>query len=513
MKLINAEQMRSIDREAIDNFGIPSLELMEDAGEGIAVSILSDIVLDEESARFSIFCGKGNNGGDGLVIARYLYNAGMEIEIFYLGPPDQFSDDAKVNFDKLAETEIDLYEIKSSDDLPEILESDYIIDALFGTGFEGTPRGITSEIIDYINEQFQPVIAVDMPSGLDASTGKFEGDVVEADYTYTLALPKYGLYTSPGREVAGMVQVVPIGIPDEVVEKFKLYDNLIDDDLVFELLPERDPEGHKGDFGKLLLLAGSNGMTGAAVLAAKSALRAGCGLTKIAAPKTVLPIIATMFPEATGLALPDVAKKGALALRGLGEVKKVIKEHDAVIVGPGIGINHETKELVLRTILSLEKPAVIDADGLNALVGELQVLEDCPSDLILTPHPGEFQRLSGNLIETDLFKRIEQARKFAIEHQTILVLKGSPTVVAHINGQIWVNSSGNNGMATGGSGDVLSGIIGSLLAQGAEPIDAALAGVYLHGLAGDIAALELGERSVIASDLIDFLPDAFEMIE
>lgn len=513
MKLVNGEQMRAVDREAIDGMGIPSLELMENAGEGIAASILSDIVIDQESARFSIFCGKGNNGGDGFVIARHLYFAGMEVEVFYLGPSNKLSVDAKANFDQLSETEIDLYEISSIDDLPDILESDFIIDAIFGTGFESAPRGITAELIDYINDQYQPVIAVDMPSGLNASNGTFEGAVIEADYTYTLGLPKYGLYCSPGREAAGLTQVVPIGIPDEVVEKFKLYDNLIDDELVGYLLPERDPEGHKGDFGKVLLLAGSTGMTGAAALAAKAALRSGCGLAKIAAPKTVLPIIATLIPEATGLAMPDVAKKGALALRGLGGIKEAMKEHDALIIGPGIGTNHETKELIIRMILSLEKPAIVDADGLNALVGELSVIEDCPSELILTPHPGEFQRLSGNPIETNLFKRIEQARKFAIEHQTILVLKGSPTIVAHYDGQIWVNSSGNNGMATGGSGDVLSGIIGSLLAQGMEPIEAAICGVYLHGLAGDIAVIELGERSLIASDLIDFLPDAFLMVE
>lgn len=514
MKLVNAEQMRLIDKDAIERIGIPSLELMENAGSGIAAAVISDLIPLEDTASFTVFCGKGNNGGDGFVIARYLFQAGYDVEIFFIGPPDKLSNDAKANFDLVLELNIPTVEIKSIDEsLPEILETDFIIDAVFGTGFEGAPRGLSQELIDYINEQLQAVISVDMPSGLNSSSGEYEGSVVIADYTYTLALPKYGLFVSPGREVSGVIEIIPIGIPDEFIDSMNLFNELITSEKVFLILPERKPDGHKGDFGRLFVLAGSTGMSGAAVLTSKSAVRSGCGLVKIGSPKTVQPLIAQGCIEAVTQPLPDVAKKGALALRGLGEIKKIIDENDAVIIGPGIGQHHETKELIIRLLLSIEKPAVVDADAINVIAGEIQVLDDTKAELVITPHPGEFQRLSGVNPSSDVHERIDAARKFAIEHQTVLVLKGSPTVVADINGTVYVNSTGNNGMATGGSGDVLTGMIGSFLAQGMNAVDAAVAGVYLHGLAGDFAADELGQRSLIASDIIDFLPEAFDSVE
>jgi NAD(P)H-hydrate epimerase len=236
-------------------------------------------------------------------------------------------------------------------------------------------------------------------------------------------------------------------------------------------------------------------------------------LTKIGCPKTTQPVIAQLVPEATSMPMPDVAQKGMFALRGLGEIKKAISEHDAVVIGPGIGLHYQTKELICRLLLGLDKPVVIDADGLNALIDNLQILEDTKADIVLTPHPGEFAKLTGVQPSNDIFERIESARKFAIEHQTVLVLKGSPTIVADISGVVYVNQTGNSGLATGGSGDVLSGIIGCLLSQQASPIDAALCGVFIHGLAGDFATDELGQRSMIASDIIDFLPEAFLSLE
>jgi NAD(P)H-hydrate epimerase len=487
MKLVKSEEMQRIDAEAIDGKGIPSLELMENAGRGIAESIIADIALDFDEACFAIFCGKGNNGGDGFVIGRHLSNAGYEVVFYTLAPKKKLSKDSQTNYEKAEENDLEIVLIEDMNQLPELLEAEFIIDALFGTGFSGTPKDLSADVIKYINNQFQDVISVDMPSGLNADNGHYEGEVVEADFTYTLAQPKYGLFVSPGREVAGEVEIIPIGIPYEIVENFESYNYLITPDYVSSVLPERKPDGHKGTFGKLFLLAGSTGMTGAAVLAAESALRSGCGMTKVGCPKSVQPIIAQSTIESTTLPLPDVAKKGVLALRSLGEVRKAIEEHQAVVIGPGLGQHHETKELVIRLLLGLTKPAIVDADGLIALVGELQVLQDTSAELIITPHPGEFKRLSGVDIPDDIHQRIEISRKFAIEHQTILVLKGSPSLVAHYDGKVYLNPSGNNGMATGGSGDVLSGIIGSLLAQGVEPIDAAKCGVYIHGLAGYLA--------------------------
>ncbi|HOP06039.1 MAG TPA: NAD(P)H-hydrate dehydratase [candidate division Zixibacteria bacterium] len=512
MKLVTSDEMRQVDRETIDQFGIPGPELMENAGFGIAERILA-MVSPEDDGYFTVICGKGNNGGDGFVVARYLHEAGCEVEVFFVGPPEKLSPDARLNYNRALDLDLNLTEIISIESLPEELNSDYIIDAVFGTGFSGAPRGITAELIEYMNDQPQPVLAVDMPSGLNADTGQHEGAVVRAVASYTLALPKYGLYVSPGRELSGPVQVVPIGVPDEVLRKFDFRTDLISPFDVKILLPQRQPEGHKGNFGKLLILAGSTGMTGAAALAGKAAFRSGSGLVKIACPRSCLPLIASQILEATSWPLPDVAKKGALAMRGLGEVRALLKEQDAIAIGPGIGQHRETAELVRRLLTTLDKPAVIDADGLNVLAGHMDIVRECPAPLVLTPHPGEFKRLSGKSVPTDIHGRLAIAREFASEYDVVLVLKGSPTVVADPKGNAWVNSTGNNGMATGGSGDVLTGAIGSLLGQGLDAIDAAVCGVFVHGLAGDLAALDLGARSMIAGDLVEFLPDAYLAIE
>jgi len=509
MKLVTSEQMRAVDRETIDNQGIPGPELMENAGRGIARRILDTIVDSDDPSSMAIFCGKGNNGGDGYVVGRYLAAAGHRVEFYFMGPVDKLSADARLNFDRALDLGLELHELTAIADLPDNLESDYIIDAVFGTGFSGAPRGLSGELIEYINAQPQPVIAVDMPAGLNADTGQYEGAVVDADFTFTLALPKYGLYVSPGRELAGWVQTIPIGVPSEVITGFEFKVDLITPVMVSQMLPVRPPDGHKGTFGKVFLVAGSIGLTGAAVLAARSALRAGCGLAKVGTPASVLSIIASAVIEATSVALPDVARKGALALRGLGEIRKIAAEHDALAVGPGIGRHHETSELIRRLVLKLEKPMVIDADGLNAFEGHLDLLAEKPASLVLTPHPGEFKRLSGMVVPDDIHERIAVARGFAEEHGVVLVLKGSPTIVSAPSGASYLNPTGNDGMATGGTGDVLTGLIGSFLAQGMNPVEAAVAGVYIHGLAGDSAAEELTARAVIAGDLVSALPDVF----
>ncbi len=517
MKLVTAEQMRQVDAATIDGGYVSGPDLMENAGRGIAEHILNHIMPSSGKGKVAVFCGKGNNGGDGYVVSRYLFQAGVEVTIYFMGPLEKLSADARLNFDRAVGLDMNLVEVSSLEALPEKLECDYIIDAIFGTGFSGAPRGLAAEIIEYINRQEgKTVISVDLPSGLNADTGTSEGAVIQANYTFPLALPKYGLYISPGRELAGDVFVVPIGIPDEIIERFHLPVDLTTLSLVTAKLPARKPDGHKGDFGKVFVLAGSTGLTGAAAMAAKSAYRSGCGLVKIGCPRTTLPLIAPLIMEATALPLPDVAKKGALALRCLGEVRKVAAEHDAVIIGPGLGTHHETQELVRRFLSKLDKPAIIDADGLNALVGHTELLHDlkAPDRLVLTPHPGEFKRLTGKTAppESDIHERIATALTAAAELQCTLVLKGSPTLIAEPSGSCYLNPTGNNGMATGGSGDVLSGIIGSLLAQGLSALDAAVAGAYIHGLAGDIAADEITERSLIAGDMIDYLPAAFSLM-
>jgi hydroxyethylthiazole kinase-like uncharacterized protein yjeF len=514
MKLVTADTMRAIDREAIDSRGIPGPQLMENAGRGIAERIKDQILDEPRGKKLAIFCGKGNNGGDGFVVGRYLHQWGADISIYFPSPAEGLSNDAGLNYSRAKDLNIRLFGIENCEQLPASIKAEYIVDAVFGTGFTGVPKGLLCEFIKYINGQGIPVIAIDCPSGLNVDTGGHEGEVVRAEYTYTLAQPKIGLYYTPGRELSGIVEVVPIGIPDDVIDSFDIKENLATPELVTSLLPVRKPNGHKGDFGRLFILAGSSGLTGAATMAANSAARSGLGLVTVGCPKALNPILEMKLTEAMTYPLPDVAKKGALAKRGLGEVRQKIRESDAVIIGPGIGRHFETQDLLRRLAASLEKPAIIDADGLNAFQKDRSALEGPHVGLVLTPHPGEFKRLiDEDGVPEGIYDKYDLVRKYAGKFNSVIVLKGSPSIVVDTDGQVFLNPTGNHGMATGGTGDVLSGIIGSFLAQGMSPFDSAVCGTYIHGLAGDIAAAEYGYRSMIAGDLIDFLPDAFQLVE
>lgn len=517
MKLVNAEQMRLIDKTAINDHNIPSLELMENAGRNISIFILDRILENKRNGSVAIFCGKGNNGGDGFVVARHLSQAGLKVVVYMISDVSDLSKDASVNYEKANGLEIEISQIKLIESLPEILKTDLIVDAVFGTGFSGEPKEFSSEIISYINKSKRNavVVSVDVPSGLDATTGQHEGEVVQADFTLTLGNPKTGLYVTPGREVAGVVEIVPIGIPDEAVASINVENNLtlVTAEIVSKIIPKRKPDGHKGDFGKLYVLAGSNGMTGAAILTAKSSLRSGIGMVKVGTPKSVQSIIASLVIEATSDGLPDVGKNGKLALRGLGEILENVKNQDALVIGPGLGMHHETQELVRRVIARADLPIIIDADGLNAVAKNVDILKSIKQSLVVTPHPGEFLRLTKlEKYPTDIYEKIKLAADFAKEYSLTLVLKGSPTIIADKDGNGFLNSTGNNGMATGGSGDVLSGIIGTFLAQGLSSIDSAIVGVYLHGISGDLAAVDLTARSMTAGDIVEYLPESFRYL-
>ncbi len=513
MKLVNTDQMRQIDRDTIDHQNISGEVLMENAGAGIALRILETVTEQASGISAAIFCGKGNNGGDGYVIARHLHNAGVEVSIYHLGSPKQLTEDAALNFNRAIEAGLSPVEIKSSDDLPIDLDVDIVVDAIFGTGFTGAPRDLSTDMIDLINSCDAEIISVDIPSGLNADNGQFEGAVIQADCTFCLALPKFGLFVSPGRELSGFVDVVPIGIPSNVIDSLKLATSLITRERVADYLLFRPPDGHKGTFGKLFTLAGSTGMTGAVAMCATSALRSGCGMVKIGTPKSVQPVVATLAIESVSVQLPDVGSRGKLALRGHGEIRKLIEQHDACVIGPGIGQHHETTELIRRLVSNLERPAVIDADGLNALSKDIDILKSVDVPLVLTPHEGEFERLFGKPIPSEIEERIATVIEIAREYSIVLVMKGSPTLIGTPDGECFFNPTGNQGMATGGSGDVLSGIIGSFLAQGMETTEAAIAGVFVHGMAGDFIADIIGPRSLIASDMIDALPEVFSWLE
>ncbi|UCD17254.1 MAG: NAD(P)H-hydrate dehydratase [Candidatus Zixiibacteriota bacterium] len=513
MKLVTAEQMRSVDRETIENRGIPGAQLMENAGRGIAERIRDEILIQPQDKALAIFCGKGNNGGDGFVVGRYLHEYGAQVTIYYADPAEELSTDARLNYDRAVARGITIIPVKSGDELPERVNADYIVDAVFGTGFSGAPRGLPGEFIEWINRVEIRVIAVDCPSGLNVDTGQCEGAATAAEYTYTLGLPKIGQYYSPGRELCGIVEVVPIGVPEGVVESFDFKVNLITPELITSLLPERKPDGHKGDFGKLLILAGSTGLTGAATLAALASARTGLGLATVACPQTLNSILEAKLTEVMTLPLPDVGRKGILALRGLGVIRKQIGLSDAAIIGPGVGTHHETRKLIQRLLPSLDRPAVIDADGSNALAKSREVLTAEHIKIVLTPHPGEFRRLIDENLPEGISDLYDLIRQYSRKYNAVIVYKTSPTVVVDSDGQVYLNPTGNNGMATGGTGDVLSGMIGSFLAQGLNPLESALCGVYLHGLAGDLAAAELGCRAMIAGDLIDYISDAFRLAE
>jgi len=513
MKLVTAEQMRRVDKEAIEGRGIPGPDLMENAGCGIAERILSDILDEPKNSAVAVFCGKGNNGGDGFVVGRYLQQYGVGVTIYFPNPPEKLSDDARLNYERAMELGIEMVGIDSIDQLPEYLDADFAVDAIFGTGFTGAPRGLLGEMMEYIIEQEIPVIAVDCPSGLDVDTGRHEGTVIPAEYTYSLALPKIGMCYSPGRELCGVSEVVPIGVPDDVVESFDIRENLMSIRMVLSMLPERKPDGHKGDFGRLFVLAGSTGLTGAAAMAAESSIRTGLGLVTVGCPESLNPILEVKLTEAMTWPLPDVGRKGALAKRGLGEIRKKIDENDAVIIGPGIGRHYETAELIRRLVGSLDKPAIIDADGLNAFEKDRSALESDHAKFVLTPHPGEFRRLIDEDIPGDMYDKFDLIRKYAKKYNAVIVYKESPSLVVDSDGQLYLNPTGNDGMATGGTGDVLSGIIGSFLAQGLSPLEAAICGTYIHGLAGDLAATEFGRRSLMAGDLIEFIPEVFKFMD
>lgn len=513
MKLVNAEQMRGIDNRAINSCHIHSLGLMENAGRGIFRYIKENLLLQFENPRIAVICGRGNNGGDGFVVGCYLLENGYPVDFFLVGKDDKLSEDCRVNYDRIGAAGKKATFIVEHSDLPDLSSYDLIIDAILGTGFTGAPEGIAAAVIDRINEFQRMVVAVDAPSGVDVSTGEVQSSAVNADYTLTLALPKPGLFISPGRELAGTVAVIPIGIPDEAVSSFDLKTNLTTGEFIAGALPIVKPDGHKGDFGKVFILAGSPGLTGAAALSGLAAARAGAGLVTVGLPASLNSILAVKMTEVMTAPLPEIKKKSVLSLRARGEIRRRLKSCDAAAIGPGLGRHHETGELVRRLVADSEIPAVIDADGLFPLSGTDSPLLSAHVPLILTPHPGEFARLTGVVPDKNSVKNFDLVTKWAKEFGSVIVLKGSPTLVASPDGQVFLNPTGNWGMATGGSGDVLTGIIAALLGQKMPPIDAAICGVYIHGLAGDLAIENNHPRSLLAGDLIEYLSVAFSAIE
>ena len=510
MKICTPKQMQEIDRKAIKELGIPGLELMENAGRGTFEEII-DRYGAIEDRRVIVICGKGNNGGDGFVVARYLKEEGIDVDIFLLCKKDVPKGDAAVNLQRAIQLDIPIHEVLKPEDFQIPLDTLLIVDAIFGTGFSGEIKAPYDTIINVINNMPVPVVSVDTPSGLDGATGKVAEPTIEADLTVTFGLPKIGQTLYPGKEYCGSLEIVDIGFPPELDDDINTY--LVTEDDAEMLLPERKPDAHKGDYGKLFVLAGSTGLTGAAVMASNAALKCGTGLVVLGCPASLNPIFETKLTEVMTKPLPDVKKQGCLALRGMGEIRQQIDWADAVAIGPGIGTHHETTELVQRLVTQVEKPMIIDADGLNIIAKDPEILKQHKGPLIISPHPGEFSRLCGKSIEEITDNRLELASAFAREYNVTVILKGASSIIADPSGEAYINSTGNDGMATAGSGDVLTGLIGGFLAQGMDAAEAAVLATYVHGLAGDEAADITGKRGMIAGDILDSVTEALYKLD
>ncbi len=515
MKVVTASQMRELDRRATEEFCIPSLLLMENAG-------LQAVLEMERSfprlrrARVAVVCGKGNNGGDGLVVARHLFDRGTAIDIFLLAKRGDVKGDAGTNLEIAARMGLPIHEVTTRHDLQAGLEmirrADVIVDALLGTGTTGAATGLIAEAIDLLNQAGRPIVALDIPSGVSSDEGEVPGPSINATLTITFGLPKRGVILLPAASRAGRVATVDIGLPRQLLVDPNLDVALLGPEEVAAAFPSRDPNAHKGTYGHVLVLAGSPGKTGAAAMCALSALRIGAGLVTLGLPESLNDMMEAKLTEVMTEALAETADR-TLALASLEEVKNLIHGKRALAIGPGLSTHPETAELVRELVSSVNVPMVVDADGINGLRPQLETLGNAAAPLILTPHPGELARLLNMSRDEVSHNRIPIAQKVATSLRVHLVLKGGRTLVVDPEGKVAVNMTGNPGMATGGTGDVLTGLIAGLLAQGVAPGLAARAGVYLHGFAGDLAAEAVGQEAMLASDLMAQIPAAIRHVK
>ena len=506
MKIVSAAEMREIDRSSSERFGVPSPTLMENAGSAVADFVLSNY---PQAKRIGVVCGKGNNGGDGFVTARKLREAGREVLVLLLTDPGELRGDAAEMFRRMPQAPV---VIKSSDELaaakPSLKEQQLLIDAILGTGFRPPVSGLYAEAIAALNASGLPVVAVDIPSGADADVmGTQTGAIARADAIVTFTAPRpahvFGGLTD------GPVVVAPIGSPDQAIQS-SLQLNLITPREIAPLIGPRPRDSNKGSFGHVLVIGGSLGKAGAAAMAGMSALRTGAGLSTIATPKSVLATVAGFHPEMMTEPCEET-DVGTISLRALeyAHMDNLVKGKTVLAIGPGISRHPETSEFVRTVVQKYSTAIVLDADGLNAFEGVAEKLNGKGRALVITPHPGEMARLTGLSIPQVQRDRMAVARSFAREHDVVVVLKGHRTLIAQPDGEVWVNTTGNPGMATGGTGDILTGMVAGMIAQNpSQIVKAVTAAVYLHGVAGDVACETMGEQSLVATDLIKALPEA-----
>ena len=493
MKVLSASQIRAADQYTIENEPIRSIDLMERASKAFVAKFLE---LFPEARVVKIFCGTGNNGGDGLAIGRLLKEDSWEVMPYIAGDPIKGSNDFKENLERAGMYAL----LREPRDFPEIDESDIVIDGLFGSGLSRPLEGLYRELVEHLNKASCKKVAIDISSGLFADKALPDNAIaVEADHTISFQTPKLVFFQPGASQWVGDWWTVPIELHEWFLNNLETYYELSVSHDLEDLIPERSTFTYKSKVGRLLLVTGSKGKMGAAALCTKAALRTGIGLIEVHTPACGTDILQTLVPEAM-----VVEDKGKVQITSVGKTEATIG------IGPGIGISPVTKKAIHTLIIESVKPLVIDADGINILASDQELLEHLPQDSILTPHPGEFQRLVGDW--TDDFDKLDKLRTLCKTHKINVVLKGAYSAVCDKHGNVHFNPSGNPGMATAGSGDVLTGIVASFLAQGLKPFDALRLGVYLHGKAGDLAAEKFGEQSLIASDIVDFIPQALTRI-
>jgi hydroxyethylthiazole kinase-like uncharacterized protein yjeF len=521
MKILTAEEMREVDRLTTERYGISGLTLMENAGASVA-QFIAQRWTNLSQRRIVVLCGKGNNGGDGFVAARRLRDLGAKPEVYLFAAQEEMRGDAATNCKRWQEAYGDLHVACDSgawqSARPVLASAEIIVDALLGTGTRGAVAGLLGEVVADVNQRQGPVrsavVAVDIPSGLVADTGAANGPVIKAAHTVTFTAPKIGMTVGASSDHVGQLFVRDIGSPPELVEEVgKSNIRWIDAREVSKFAVPRRADGNKGNFGHALIVAGSVGKSGAAVLASWAGLRVGAGLVTVATPEPVLPIVAAHTPEVMTEPLP-ATEAGTISMRSFEYERfdRIVKGKRALAIGPGLTTQDETQQFVHAVVERRSVPIVLDADGLNAFTGHAQELKNGAGPIALTPHPGEMARLLGCEIKDVQARRLEVARKSAADWNAFVILKGHQTVIASPDGQMFINSTGNPGMGTGGTGDVLTGMLAGLTAQfGTNDWVRVLAfGVYLHGLAGDVAYADAGEAPLLASDLIHAIPRAYQ---
>jgi hydroxyethylthiazole kinase-like uncharacterized protein yjeF len=516
MKVATARQMADLDRVTIQHYGIPSLVLMENAGRCCTdriFRILEEKVGAPQEASVAVVCGKGNNGGDGMVIARHLHNRGVYVEVFLLGEVEELSGDTRIQHEILQRMDLEVRVIRDAEgveDLRTYLEEVHLcVDAILGTGLSSPLAGSVRDVVEVINLSMATVFAVDIPSGIDATTGRILGEAIRADYTGTFGLLKLGNVLLPGSIHCGETEIYDIGIPSRAIFDAEIKTEALDEQTVKSMLSVRPPDFHKGDAGRVYIIGGSPGMTGAPCLAGLAALRMGAGLITVVTPASLRPIVEAKQMEVMCTGVPD-GGEGHFNPGMIPALLDAISKADVVVLGPGLGMTGAMPEFLKELLPRIRVPFLLDADALNALSGEVNALQSASAPCIVTPHPGEMSRLTKESIEAIEASRIDTARHVAEEERVTVILKGARTVIATPKGDVFINTTGNPYMASGGMGDALAGMIAALASQGLSPTDAACAAVFLHGMSADLLVRQHPMTPVTATDVIGNIRGALQ---